>query len=154
MQNVPNFILIIINNIILPITTNYCSNIFSNHLKYILLVLLITAQPFFIKKANNCLKIFHNLKILEQRPERKSRNTMKKKRKKKKIKKWSTLESFFRKKLHEWNDASTRTPKLAARILWIILIHCEKFKFVWESRFTGLERCQSRCLLTIFPRPS
>lgn len=130
MQNVPNFILIIINNIILPITTNYCSNIFSNHLKYILLVLLITAQPFLIKKANNCLKIFHNLKIREQRAERKSRNTMEKERKKKKIKKWSTLESFSRKKLHEWNDASTRTPKLAARILWIILIHCEKFKFV------------------------
>lgn len=95
MQNVPNFILIIINNIILPITTNYCSNIFSNHLKYILLVLLITAQPFFIKKANNCLKIFHNLKIPEQRPERKSRNTMQKKKERKKKSRNGALSNRF-----------------------------------------------------------
>lgn len=104
MQNVPNFILIIINNIILPITTNYCSNIFSNHLKYILLVLLITAQPFFIKKANNCLKIFHNLKIPEQRPERKSRNTMQKKKKEKKNQEMEHSRIVFSKKASwmEW----------------------------------------------------
>lgn len=153
MQNVPNFVLIIMNNIIIPITTNYCSTIFYNHLKYSLLVLLITAQPFFIKKKSKQLvKIFHNLKISEQRPKRKSRNTMEKKKKKENQEMEHVV--FSKKKLHEWNDASTRTPKLAARILWIILIHCEKFKFVWESRFTGLERCQSRCLLTIFPWPS
>lgn len=104
MQNVPNFILIIINNIILPITTNYCSNIFSNHLKYILLVLLITAQPFLIKKANNCLKIFHNLKIPEQRPERKSRNTMQKKKKEKKNQEMEHSRIVFSKKASwmEW----------------------------------------------------
>lgn len=104
MQNVPNFILIIINNIILPITTNYCSNIFSNHLKYILLVLLITAQPFLIKKANNCLKIFHNLKIPEQRAERKSRNTMQKKKKEKKNQEMEHSRIVFSKKASwmEW----------------------------------------------------
>lgn len=44
-----------------------------------------------------------------------------KKRKKQRGKQYQEMEhsriSFFRKKLHEWNDASTRTSKLASTYL-------------------------------------